>query len=129
MAIEIVDLPIKKGDFPYLCNSLPEGIPPIKLLKKPKNFCWTWHRLLVNTPKTSKNHLPIDGYLVATISAHKLYIHRFTSPKTILLKEHLHPNSYRKHPNYIQQKYENKMAIRHLDPPKKIILRKPQSLL
>ena len=47
-------------------------------------------------------------------------IHRFTSPKTILLKEHLHPNSYRKHPNYIQQKYENKMAIRHLDPQKRL---------
>ena len=26
MAIEIVDLPIKNGDFPRLCNSLPEGI-------------------------------------------------------------------------------------------------------
>ena len=25
MVIEIVDLPIKHGDFPELCNSLPEG--------------------------------------------------------------------------------------------------------
>ena len=26
IAIEIVDLPINNGDFPYLCNSLPEGM-------------------------------------------------------------------------------------------------------
>ena len=26
MAIEIVDCPIKNGDFPLLCNSSPEGI-------------------------------------------------------------------------------------------------------
>ena len=26
MAIEIVDIPIRHGDFPYLCNKLPEGI-------------------------------------------------------------------------------------------------------
>ena len=25
MAIEIVDLPIENGDFPYLCGCLPEG--------------------------------------------------------------------------------------------------------
>ena len=25
MAIEIVDFPIKKSDFPYLCKRLPEG--------------------------------------------------------------------------------------------------------
>ena len=25
MAIEIVDLPMKHGDFPQLCDSLPEG--------------------------------------------------------------------------------------------------------
>jgi len=25
MAIEIVDLPSKNGDFPYLCGCLPEG--------------------------------------------------------------------------------------------------------
>ena len=27
MAIEIVDFPIKNGDFPLLCKRLPEGIP------------------------------------------------------------------------------------------------------
>jgi len=27
MAIEIVDLPIKNGDFPSLCDSLPEANP------------------------------------------------------------------------------------------------------
>ena len=26
MAIDIVDLPTKNGDFPWLCNTLPEGI-------------------------------------------------------------------------------------------------------
>ena len=26
MAIEIVDLPMQNGDFPYLCKRLPEGI-------------------------------------------------------------------------------------------------------
>ena len=26
MAIDIVDLPIEKGDVPYLCKRLPEGI-------------------------------------------------------------------------------------------------------
>ena len=26
MAIEIVDIPIRHDDFPYLCNKLPEGI-------------------------------------------------------------------------------------------------------
>ena len=33
MAIEIVDLPIKNGDFPSLCKRLPEGIslPPISV--------------------------------------------------------------------------------------------------
>ena len=27
MAIEIVSFPSKKSDFPYLCESLPDGIP------------------------------------------------------------------------------------------------------
>ena len=27
MAIEIVDLPVKNGDFPWLCKRLPEGTP------------------------------------------------------------------------------------------------------
>jgi hypothetical protein len=27
MAIEIVDFPMKNGDFPWLCKRLPEGIP------------------------------------------------------------------------------------------------------
>ena len=32
MAIEIVDLPMKNGDFPQLCQRLPEGIAPCSLL-------------------------------------------------------------------------------------------------
>ena len=29
MAIEIVDFPIENGDFPLLCDSLPEGTPSL----------------------------------------------------------------------------------------------------
>ena len=44
MAIEIVDFPIKHGDFPWQNVSSPEGNPSAKFRLRPSSNLWQLHR-------------------------------------------------------------------------------------